>query len=79
MGGMSSCRGRAPGLGPPGKAMTLRHGIEGPDPRETGWSAPGPVWGETAPGLRGRETLATGDKSTLPIVSVIVSVRRVDR
>jgi hypothetical protein len=48
--------------------MTGNVMVSDPDPRKTGWSAPGPVWGETAPGLRGRETLATGDKSTLPIV-----------
>jgi hypothetical protein len=57
----------APGLGPPGKAMTKGHGDEGPGPGEMGRPAPGPERGETAPGLRGRETLATGDKSTSPI------------
>jgi hypothetical protein len=49
--------------------MIKGHGGEGPGPGAfEGRPAPGPGRGETAPGLRGRETLATGDKSTLPIV-----------
>ncbi len=48
--------------------MTPRHGVEGPGPGAfEGRPAPGPGRGETAPGLRGRETLATGDKNALPI------------
>jgi hypothetical protein len=47
--------------------MTKSHGEEDPGPGEMGRPAPGPDTGETAPGLRGRETLATGDKNALPI------------
>jgi hypothetical protein len=48
--------------------MTESHGVEGPGPGAfEGRPAPGPGRGETAPGLRGRETLATGDKNALPI------------
>jgi hypothetical protein len=40
---------------------------EDPGPGEMGRPAPGPGRGETAPGLRGRETPETGDRRTLPI------------
>jgi hypothetical protein len=47
--------------------MTLRHGEQDPAPGvNQGGLLPG-YMGEAAPGLRGRETLATGDKSTLPV------------
>ena len=62
---------RAPGLGPPGKAMTHCHGEKDPAPRVQGNNPQGGLlpgsMGEAAPSLRGRETLAIGDKSTLPI------------
>jgi hypothetical protein len=59
--------GCAPGLGPPGKAMTQCHGEEDLAPGvNQGGLLPGYV-GEAAPGLQGRETLATGGKNTLPI------------
>jgi hypothetical protein len=60
---------RVMGLRPPGKAMTKSHGEEGPGPGACeGRPAPGPNVGETSPGLQGRETPETGDRSTLPIV-----------
>jgi hypothetical protein len=40
---------------------------EDPGPGEMGRPAPGPVVGETAPGLKERETPETGDRRTLPI------------
>jgi hypothetical protein len=40
---------------------------EDPGPGEMGRPAPGPGRGETAPGLRGRETPQKGDRRTLPI------------
>jgi hypothetical protein len=43
------------------------HGLEDPGPGEMGRPAPGPVVGETAPGLLGRETPEKGDERTLPI------------
>jgi hypothetical protein len=47
--------------------MTLRHGEQDLAPGvNQGGLLPG-YMGEAAPGLRGRETLATGDKSTLPV------------
>jgi hypothetical protein len=48
--------------------MTRGHGAEGPGPGAfEGRPAPGPGRGETAPGLRGRETPQKGDRHTLPI------------
>jgi hypothetical protein len=59
--------GCAPGLGPPGNAMTLRHGEEDLAPGvNQGGLLPG-YMGEAAPSLQRRETLTAGDKSTLPI------------
>jgi hypothetical protein len=49
-----------------------------PDPGETGWSAPGPVWGETAPGLRGRETPQKGGENALPIKEGLGFPRQLD-
>jgi hypothetical protein len=49
-----------------------------PDPGETGWSAPGPVWGETAPGLRGRETPQKGGENALPIEEGLGFPRQLD-
>jgi hypothetical protein len=77
-GGVSSCRGRAPGLGPPGKTMTRKVMVSDPDPRETGWSAPGPVWGGDAPVPQGREPLTTGDRHTLPIEGLGSPARQLD-
>jgi hypothetical protein len=55
------------GLGPSGNAMTIGHGEKDPAPGvNQGGLLPGSM-GEAAPSLRGRETLATGDKNTLPI------------
>jgi hypothetical protein len=55
------------GSGPPGKAMVDETMAEDPGPGEMGRPAPGPGRGETAPGLRGRETPQKGDRRTLPI------------
>jgi hypothetical protein len=59
------------GAGPPGKAVVEKTvasdpapGVQGINPQ--GGLPPGSE-GEAAPSLQGRETLATGDKSTLPI------------
>jgi hypothetical protein len=60
-----------PGLESPGKAMTPCHGEEDLAPEVQGNNPQGGLppgsEGKAAPSLRGRETLATGDKSTLPI------------
>jgi hypothetical protein len=59
------------GLGPPGKAMTLRHGGEDLAPEVRGNNPQGGLppghMGEAAPSLQGRETLATGESNALPI------------
>jgi hypothetical protein len=60
-----------PGLEPPGKAMTLRHGGEDLAPEVQGNNPQGGLppgsEGEAAPSLQGRETLTTGDENTPPI------------
>jgi hypothetical protein len=56
--------------------MTGNVMVSDPDPRETGWSAPGPVWGGDAPVPQGRETLETGDRHTLPIEEGLGSPER---
>jgi hypothetical protein len=59
------------GLGPPGKAMTLRHGDQDPAPGVKGQTPQGGLlpgsMGEAVPSLQGRETPQKGDENALPI------------
>jgi hypothetical protein len=54
-------------VGLPGKPWWMKPWLRTLVPGKWGRPAPGPGRGETAPGLRGRETPQKGDRRTLPI------------